>query len=67
MYDMKTDKASEGGKRVMGSSTSGKGPTTGHMDTKMNHPGDKNASYRYGAAGKIGLYLKTKGSAGSAY
>lgn len=67
MYDQKSDMKKEGNDRVLGSSTAGKGPTTGHMDTKMNHPGDKNASYKYGAAGKINLYLKTNGSAGSDY
>jgi len=60
MYDMKKDAPKEGGTRVMGSSTSGKGAKTGHMETKMQHPGG-NESYVLGSAGKVGLYLKDMG------
>lgn len=66
MYDMKHKAPHEGSDRVMGeSNASGHDKHHAHMASKHNHPGDK--GYTYGAAGKIGLYLKTKGKGGSAY
>jgi hypothetical protein len=57
MYDMKHDKAKEGGTGMKGSTSKAK---TGHMEHKVHHPGG-NESYVLSRGVGVGLYLKDMG------